>query len=130
MIIRLTVEDNDFGILMDTFVKHLSSRITKLPSNIESLDGKKQFEICKEIKIIDRLLNPNVTENHTEEEKEILIKRIKEAFYEFVNYRTEDSTAEYLVKNFKVEIINSMEDKWENGEVWYWFQHSGVWLNQ
>lgn len=130
MIIRLTVKDNDFGDLMDDFVKNLSGKITKLPSNIEFLDGRKQFEIIKEIRKIDKLLNPNVTENHTEEEKELLIKRIKETFIEFIHSRTDDSTAEYLIKKFEAKIINSMEDKWENGEVWYWFQHSGVFLNQ
>lgn len=130
MIIRLTVQDNDFGNLMNDFVKCLPDRITKIPSCIESMDGKTQFEIIKQINKVDKLLNPNVTEKHTEEEKVLLIEKTKEAFSDFIHYRVDESTEEYLNRNFSVEIVNSMEDKWENGEVWYWFQHSGVFLNQ
>ena len=130
MIIRLTVSDNDFGKLMNSFVKNLPNNITSFPSNIKTLDVERRLEIIREVQKIDKLLNPNVTENHTEEEKIILVKKIKESFSKFVYRYVDVSTAEYLTKNFNVEIINSMEDKWENGEVWYWFQHSGVFLNQ
>lgn len=130
MIIRLTVEDNDFGCLMDKFVSNLSSSICKLPDGMETLDSKRQMEILRELNIVSRLINPNVTENHTKSEKQFLIRKIREVFTEFVYNSTDDSTAEYLINKFKVEIIKSMEDKWENGEVWYWFQHSGVYINQ
>ena len=130
MIIRLTVEDNDYSDLMKNFVSNLSSRITRIPANIENMDSKRQLDIIMEIEDTGRLLNPNVTKKHTDEEKSFLIKRIKESFAEFAYSNVDDSTAEYLIEKFIVEIINSMEDTWENGEVWYWFQHSGVVLNQ
>lgn len=130
MIIRMTLNDNDFGELMEMFVKGFPNRITALPKNIETLDGKEQFEIIKEIRKIDKLLNPNITENYTKEEKDLIIKKINESFKIFVENHCDLFSYEYLKDNFKVEIIDSMEDKWENGEVWYWFQHSGVFLNQ
>ena len=130
MIIRLTVHDNDFGDLMDMFVRNLFSKMTNFPSNIEELDVENQLNFFREQKVVFRLLNPNATESHTEEEKTFLIKRVKESFKEFVEKHADSSTADYLSKGLEVEIVNSMEDKWENGEVWYWFQHSGEFLNQ
>lgn len=130
MIIRLTVEDNDFGDLMNIFLKKFPGVITKIPSNIENMETQNQLDTINEIEEIDKLLNPNITEKHTNEEKMILIRRIVIAFSEFVYDYTDEHTAEYLEKRFKVETVDFMEDKWENGEVWYWFQHSGVFLNQ
>lgn len=130
MIIRLTVEDNDFGDLMNIFLKKFPGVITKIPSNIENMETQNQLDTINEIEEIDKLLNPNITEKHTNEEKMILIRRIVQAFSEFVYNYTDEHTAEYLEKRFKVEIVDFMEDKWENGEVWYWFQHSGIFLNQ
>ena len=133
MIIKLTVNDNDYGELMNGFVRNLDNRISKIPSNIEELDINEQLEIIKELNMIDRLINPNITENHTDDEKAILVKRIKQAFEEYINKTyvcDNQDTANYLIKNFDVEIVNSMEDKWENGEVWYWFYHSRTYLCQ
>lgn len=130
MIIRLTVEDNDFGDLMNIFLKKFPGVITKIPSNIENMETQNQLDTINEIEEIDKLLNPNITEKHTNEEKMVLIRRIVKAFSEFVYNYTDEHTAEYLEKRFKVEIVDFMEDKWENGEVWYWFQHSGIFLNQ
>lgn len=130
MIIRLTVEDNDFGDLMNIFLKKFPGVITKIPSNIENMETQNQLDTINEIEEIDKLLNPNITEKHTNEEKMILIRRIVQAFSEFVYNYIDEHTAEYLEKRFKVEIVDFMEDKWENGEVWYWFQHSGIFLNQ
>ena len=133
MIIKMTVKDNDFGNLMSGFVLNLGIRISQLPLNIKELDGERQLEIIKELKMLDRLLNPNITEQHTDEEKKLLVKRITEVFSEYVNKPYvcgDEDTAAYLIRNFKVEIVNSMEDKWENGEMFYWFQHSRTVINQ
>lgn len=130
MIIRLTVEDNDFGDLMNIFLKKFPGVITKLPYNIENMEIQEQFDAISEIRKIDKMLNPNITEKHTKEEKKILIKRIIKVFSEFVYNYTDESTAEYLEKKLKVEVVDFMEDKWENGEAWYWFQNSGIFLNQ
>lgn len=129
MIIKLTVKDNDFNNVMNEFVKRLPIIITSLPSGISNLETKEAIEIIKKINHIDRLLNHNLTDNYTKEDKEIIIEQIKKSFYEFVNNGAKDY-AKYLTDNFEVDIISYMEDKWENGEMWYWFQHSGSFLNQ
>jgi len=130
MIIRLTVNDNDFYYELKGFCKNLSSQIARLPKDIESMDVTKQLDIIRESRKIDKLLNPNVTENHTEEEKELLIRKTKDAFAMYVKNACKEDTADYLIEKFEVEILDTMEDKWENGEAFYWFQHSGVVLNQ
>lgn len=130
MIIRLTVEDNDFGNVMKNFLSNLDGRMTALPSNIRELGIDTQLEILNNINKINKLLNPNVTEKHTEEEKTFLKEKIIESFAKYVLTCKDEDTANYLIKNFSVDIIDSMEDKWENGEAWYWFQHSRVVLNQ
>lgn len=130
MIIRLSLDDNDYGILMDSFVRSLPERITRIPENVEWLGSEKQSDIIKDIRKTDKLLNPNVTENHTEEEKDFLRKRITDAFVEFAYATSDAEIAKYLEKSFHVEIVESMEDKCENGEAWYWFQHSRAYLNQ
>lgn len=132
MIIRMTVNDNDFGEILENFAKNLSSRITKIPRNIENMEPDEQLARLRELKQLDRLLNPNVTANHTEEEKALICDKVREAFDEYVSSikRLDAYTILYLSERFSAEIITSMEDKWENGEVVYWFQHSGKWISQ
>ena len=131
MIVKMTVKDNDFGDILENFARNLNNRITKLPRNIEKMEREEQLEYIRLLRKIDRLMNPNVTENHTEEEKQLLIEKIKEVFSTYVkNVCKDKSDADYLIGKFKVEIIESMTDKWENGEMVYWFQHSGVVINQ
>ena len=131
MIIRLTVDNNDFYNELYGFCNRLSLQIPRLPKDIASMEYTKQLEIIRESQKVDRLLNPNVTEKHTEEEKELLIRKTKEAFSIYVKATCRDeSDVDYLIRNLKVEITDTMTDKWENGEAFYWFQHSGVVINQ
>ena len=132
MIIRMTVKDNDFSYLVENFAQSLFSRITKLPRNIESMEPDEQLACLREFRRVDRLLNPNVTENHTEEEKALICDKVREAFDEYVSSikGLDAYTILYLSERFSAKIITSMEDKWENGEVVYWFQHSGIWITQ
>ena len=130
MIIKMTVNDNDFGRIMEEFGGNLSMNVLRYPDNIETLDSSIQISILKEINLIDRLFNPNVTEDHTEEEIQLIKKRVRESFALFVHNRVSEDTERYLLENFQVDIIKSMEDKWENGEMFYWFQHSGVCICQ
>ena len=126
MIIKMTVNDNDFGRIMEEFGDNLSMNILKCPDNIEELDLSIQISILKEIRLVDRLFNPNVTEDHTEEEIQLIKKRVKGSFALFIHKRVSEDTERYLLDNFQVDVVKSMEDKWENGEMVYWFQHSGV----
>lgn len=117
MIIKLTVRDNDFRNIMDTFAGYFSfALVRELP--YEERDR------------VSKLLNPNLTKSYTEEDKTFLISEIKKMFKNFVESRVDAEASEYLIDNFKIEITNSMEDKWENGEMYYWFQHANIVINQ
>lgn len=130
MIIKLTVNDNDFGILIDSFMDNLSSRIIDFPKDLEAWEDKnKQYEYIMNVRKVSKLMNPNVSEKHSKEDKEIIIDKVKESFGRYVGEKEPDK-AKYLIDKLEVKIINSMMDKWENGEVWYWFQHSGKYINQ
>lgn len=130
MIIRLTVNDNDFGYLMNTFVCCLGSRISQVPANIKNLDVDAQMMIIDEIDKVSELLNPNFAEKHTEDEKALIKEKIIKAFAGYVYAHEDKDTAGYLIREFKVEFLDSVEDKWENGEAFYWFQHSRAVINQ
>lgn len=119
MIIKMTVNDNDFGRIMEEFGGNLSMNVLRYPDNIETLDSGIQISILKEISIVDKLLNPNVTEDHTEEEILFIKKRVKDSFALFVHNRVSEDTERYLLDNFQVDVVKSMEDKWENGEMFY-----------
>lgn len=130
MIIKMTVNDNDFGEIIEDFGRNLSMNVLRYPDNIETLDSSIQISILREINLVDKLLNPNVTEEHTEEEIQLIKKRVKDSFALFIHKRVSEDTARYLIDNFQVDIVKSMEDKWENGEMFYWFQHSEVCIGQ
>lgn len=117
MVIKFTVRDNDYWRVMDSFSNLFSSALARELPNEES-------------DRVFKLLNPNLTKSYTEEDKTFLITEIKKMFKNFVESRVDAEASEYLTDNFEVEIITSVEDKWENDEMYYWFQHSDTVINQ
>ena len=130
MIIRMTVNNNDFGAFMDDFVKDLTLYTFKVPEDIEQYDSKTQIALIREVRHVSKLLNPNVTEEWTKEDKVLIVKRIEDAFSLFLKGKVEEDTRNYLTNNFQVRVVDYVEDKWENGEMYYWFQHSGMYVCQ
>lgn len=132
MIIRMTVNDNDFGnfMVMDDFVKNLTLYTFKVPEDIEQYDSETQIALIREVMHVDKLLNPNVTEEWTKEDRVLIEKRVKDAFSLFLKGKVKEDTRNYLANNFQVRVVDYVEDKWENGEMYYWFQHSGMYICQ
>lgn len=132
MIIRLTVNDNDFtdkifGYFNDFWMRmlelHPDSCISESSSYEELRDWRHRENQIRTI------MNPNNDEELSSEEKDIIIRQIKRTFGQYVDkWCIED--AEYLKKKLEVSIIDSATDKWENGEVFYWFQHANKVINQ
>lgn len=122
MIIKLTFNDNDFTDILYSFAKNMFINLT---CGIKSSYSREEYEK------FNKLLNPNICEQLTEEDKKTIIKRCKEQIEEFIVHCTEkESEVVYLKQTLKVEIIETLEDKWENGEVVYWLQHSGAVVRQ
>jgi len=120
MIIRITVNDNDFTEYLEQFAGDLELR-----SYYCKLIRKNKF--THEHYVYDerfRQLFYNTDKYTTELTKELcdMIKHSWEIFVkeilELEDYQ-DDKTREYLIKNFKVKFQKSLTPKWENGEVVY-----------
>lgn len=127
MIIKFTVHDNDFKFLIDKFFNKFLLRLLDIKINKDDFEEMSKW--IENYKKINEILNPNNNKKLTLEDKELIITKIKESFSEFIKENKPDSF-KYLTENVEVSIINSMTDRWENGEVWYWFQHSNSFINQ
>jgi hypothetical protein len=120
MILRITVNDNDFTEYLEQFAQEPTIPrffyTTKDPeySNIEAF---KQHE-----RLYELFYN---TEKYTPELVDELIARIKKCWELWVRHMLiledwqDTDTQEYLIKNFEVKFQKSLAPKWENGEVVY-----------
>lgn len=127
MIIRVTVNDNDFYYSIMGFMESMwNFREDKSLSVAERIEAhNKHFDM-------QALLNPNNDKKLTETEKTSIIAYLKEQFKKYVNAHPyiEKYTKGYLIENLEIKILNKFTDKWENGEAFYWFQHSNKIVNQ
>lgn len=117
MIIRLTVKDNDFTHILKNYLKNIYNNIL-YDANDDIM------EYLHHDRVIRKILNPNYSEDWTEEQKDILIERIKESFKAYCN------NDDYLISNLEVTISKEFTDNWENDEVVYWLQHSNNVITQ
>lgn len=133
MIIRVTVNDNDFYYIMLGFMKNLWSYKRNNKSytemTLEELEAEAESFIERE-KIL-QLVNPNNDKKLTTEEKQTLIKYLHKRFAEYIESVDKKSdTKDYLKRHLEIKIQESFTDRWENGEAFYWLQHSRTIVNQ
>lgn len=120
MLLKITVNDNDFTEYLEQFAKDLELR-----SYYCRLIRKNKF--THEHYVDDecfRQLFYN-TDKYTPELAKELCDIIRHRWEIFVKETLEledyqdDKTREYLIKNFKVKFQKTLTPKWENGEVVY-----------
>ena len=130
MIIKCTVHDNDYHGLMIGFMYIIPHNLCKVPNDrMTSLEEYKAA--MADYKHLREILNPNNDIEITNYIKNKLKKIVRDRFIEYVNASEEDDYAKkYLIKNFEVSIVSTITDKWENGESYYWLQHSNTIINQ
>lgn len=133
MIIKLTVKDNDFYYIIKDFMKNMwrfwypQKDIDKMSSEEIQAETQKIFEHEDMMKLI----NPNCDKKLSETEQEGIISYLKEKFKIYINsLDKEQRTKDYLINNLEIKIQKSFTDKWENGEAFYWLQHSNQIINQ
>lgn len=128
MIIRMSVEDNDYFYVLTTFIKHVfqSSMGSRLSDTMQEY-----IQMDIEFENLMKLLGPNVDKTLNTTEKAFIINYINQRFKKFVK-KTVSLVDDHdrLIRDFDVQILESFTDKWENGEAFYWFQHSRVVINQ
>ena len=92
-------------------------------------------KLYKPTQEIQKLMNPNITSSLTKEDKVLLRAAV---FLEWCDYldslpvddEMDAETKEYLKKNFIVSVSFRFTDKWENGEVVYYFTTNQKWISQ
>ena len=128
MIIKITVKDNDFRSLMMKFIKIMFDPI---------------YEDCESdnVKVAEHLKSAKIFSYTKSDSEVVLTPQIKEEIKtyiteQFVKYlevkcdKTFADTKQYLMDNFEVSIHNYLMDYNENGECFYWLQHSNTIINQ
>lgn len=114
MIIRITIGDNDFTKQLTGFSTNLVNKTLKQFEQNRDYEGwKKFFDI----------INPNVTERPTKEQKEFVIDAVSKTIKEICG---QTDVGEYIRDNLKVTVVEIYRDRWENGEVLYYFTRPNI----
>lgn len=134
MIIRIDFKDNDYQELVENYLKKFNRNIlydlsVQLDKKI-SVSCIKAYENAQEKS--NWILNPNIDYKMAADDYDWLRERIKASLKEYLlrNPRLNELSKEYIEKHFIEEMDitfpRAFYDKWENGEVGYWFSHSGT----
>lgn len=134
MIIRIDFKDNDYQELVENYLKRFNMNI--LYDLSVQLDKKISVSCIKAYGNVQEksncILNPNIDYKMAADDYDWLRERIKASLKEYLlrNPRLNELSKEYIEKHFIEEMDitfpRAFYDKWENGEVGYWFSHSGT----
>lgn len=138
MIIRLTVNDNDFSGHLEHFATNLYTKLSMLTDKlIATMDDKDiMIQEHKNWQRTLELLNPNITteDTITEEDKLWLVERVKLTCRLWVEQRVREGFMEedeaLSVEDLEVTIGYDFKDMWENGEAVYYFSTANIILCQ
>lgn len=144
MIIRINYKNNDFeeeikeylehfitNILYDLSYKNVLSDLDE--DDLDILEMKKDLA-TKWFEAYERannILNPNIDIKQTKEDLSWLIDRIKTSLKQYLlNIPDLKNSKEFIENTFindiEISFPLSFYNEWENGEVAYWFLHSGA----
>lgn len=134
MIIRIDFKDNDYQELVENYLKRFNLNV--LYDLSVQLDKKISVSCIKAYGNAQEksncILNPNIDYKVTADDYDWLRERIKASLKEYLlrNPRLNELSKEYIEKHFikgiDITFPKAFYDKWENGEVGYWFSHSGT----
>lgn len=144
MIIRINYKNNDFGEEIKEYLEHFITNILYDLSyknvlsdldedDLDILEMKKDLA-TKWFEAYERannILNPNIDIKQTKEDLSWLIDRIKTSLKQYLlNIPDLKNSKEFIENTFindiEISFPLSFYDEWENGEVAYWFLHSGA----
>lgn len=133
MIIRMTVEDNDFTEMLEDFANDLRKLFfQETKSNYEN-DYNPEIlrQLIETEETIRQTLWADSIKEVTDEGKTLLKARLHIMWGNYVDSGAqEDRIKDYLKRDFKVDLSFKFEDKWENGEAVYYFTHADKWISQ
>lgn len=118
MILRVTVNDNDFSLKIKNILENIKTYIYDyfIRNNVD-FDTYRKFNL---------LINPNVSINITDAGKQFVLDIITKVFKSVIQRVETDNNIEYYEKHLDIRIVDCYTDKWENGEVLYYFSNHDV----
>ncbi len=134
MIIKYTFKDNDYTQIIEKHLEEYGPFLGILHKTIND-----SIEFKENVMKYDEMSN---NDPKRKELKQKLVKTIKQAFQNYINsikpnskWQTDGINAEdlndskqYIFENIKIDIVNSISDKWQNGEVVYYFTSNQKYL--
>ena len=126
MIIKYTLNNNDLTQVIEQHLEEYSpflGTLNTIDENIEFKDNIMKYDEMSKDDLERKAL------------KQKLIKTIKQKFKDYINsiqpnsnWHTDGFNAKeliesksYILRNIRINIVNSISDKWQNGEVVYYF---------
>lgn len=129
MIIKFTLNDNDFTHYIELFLKTpLIIRASDYSKHLQlklSRNSKDYYKKWKDISLereeFLNLLYKCVENKINEEEQEKLLKYLKKVFLLYIKATTNDDDYNYIKNNIIIRLNKTIDDKWQNDEVVYYF---------
>ena len=133
MIIRMTVEDNDFTEMLESFADNLQE-FFYLETKTALKDNYSPEIVRTLIETEDAIRNTmwaTSMKEVTDESKTLLKARLHIMWGKYIDsIEKEEIVKEYLKRNFKCSFSFNFKDKWENDEAVYYFTHAKKWISQ
>lgn len=117
MIIRITINDNDFTERLANISGNLVGKTLRYFEQKNDYKGWREFF---------NIINPNVTEKPTKEQKEFVIDAVSKTLKDIVKIIERPDAVKYIENNLKVSVVEIYRDRWENGEVLYYFTRPNI----
>lgn len=132
MIIRFTMNDNDYTQLLELFLnKSLICRIysytdyLKQNLDIKKIGEAKYYKEWKEITLVrdnfEKLMVKCRDNEIDKDEKKQFLRILKDIFLYFTKTVGKDYDYNYIKRNIRIQLKNQISDEWQNGEVIYYF---------
>ena len=126
MIIRATFHDNDYKWLLEEFFKRF--KFDHYGYHIRSIEDPFKY---RDMKVeADELFEKVFYKSRQLTKKEALrfTKIIQESFKAYIRSYCSEDNIEYCIQNLDIKLRKVCEDKWENGEVIYYFINQDKYL--
>lgn len=116
MILRITVNDNDYTQCLEKVVPGL---VIKAQHYLVSRAGNART-VWKNYKKFGDVIDPN-TETLTEKQKGFAVSVFRKTLEYLIQKKFDAEHSKYILNDLRVSIVDTYEEKWENGEVLYYF---------
>lgn len=116
MIVRITVNDNDYTQCLEKIVPEL---VIKAQDYLVSRTGSAHI-IWKNYKKFCDIIGPE-TGALTETQKEFAVSVFRKTLEYLIRKKFDAEHSKYMLNDLRVSIVDTYEEKWENGEVLYYF---------